>query len=774
MRGCGRVSFDLTGLPPTPDELADFVGDASPLAHERVVDRLLASPAFGERWARHWLDLVGYADEIGTSNNIFAEHAWRYRDYVIESFNADKPFNRFLREQIAGDLLPHNSDAERAANLTATGFLLLGDLSIVEADKAKLRVDTDDQQVDKIGRAMLGMTLGCARCHDHKFDPISQRDYYALAGILDGTESVHKAVWGVWSFPLTAELPESKAQRSERDTKTTQHRQRIESLRAERNRVRDRQTKIDAALKSNAPPAGGPTRTALEGEKQELEARCRKLDAELMHAEYFVPAIPQVFAVRDRPDPHDMRVTMRGNPHALGDLVPRGFPRAIAPQRSDPVPVKQSGRLQLAEWITSRDNPLTARVAVNRIWQKLFGEGIVRSVDYFGLRGETPSHPELLDYLAVRFMAGNWSQKRLIRELVLSRAYRMSSRHDPRAQAVDPGNRWLWRMHRRRLDAEALRDALLAVSGRLVRSSGGPPLPLEYVENIGNLQKGDVNPPSFNLSRFRPEQEYLRTIYLPIIRSGPQPGPAEIRNLFDFTQPAEMAGRAQTTTVPTQALFLMNSRPLKSCAAIWRCGFSRVLASNPNVWPRCGWWSSAARSPRRNRPTAPRFWVQSGRSSRVIRESRPINWKHARGRNCATRCWPRMSFCFCCRSGGTCHERFFAQRPLPAPFVAADDLVWIWRIGACTALLSQSGAGSAGSSRRRAPTSRPQRTAGDLPVHERRAGTARPVRPEAIDRRKARPADQPSHRRPQDHRRRRSSIWRSPPKSRSGHAANRE
>jgi hypothetical protein len=213
--------------------------------------------------------------------------------------------------------------------------------------------------------------------------------------------------------------------------------------------------------------------------------------------------------------------------------------------------------------MASGDNPLTARVAVNRVWQKLFGEGIVRSVDYFGSRGETPTHPELLDFLAFRFISEGWSQKRLIRSLVLSRAYGMSSAHDSRGEAVDPDNRLLWRMNRRRLDAESLRDVMLAVAGTLAVCGGGPGLPLEYPENTGGLKKGDVNPPSFRLTRFRPEQEFMRTVYLPIIRSGPQAGPAEVQNVFDFTQPGEIAGQRPVTTVPTQALFLMNAGMMK-------------------------------------------------------------------------------------------------------------------------------------------------------------------------------------------------------------------
>ena len=302
---------------------------------------------------------------------------------------------------------------------------------------------------------------------------------------------------------------------------------------------------------------------ALENERRELQARAGKLAKEIEHAEFFTPAVPAAFAVHDSASPGDMRITVRGNAHALGDLVPRGFVGVVSRNRPAKIPSCESVRRQLADWIASADNPLTARVAVNRIWQKLFGEGIVRSVDYFGRRGETPTHPELLDALALRFVAAGWSQKRLIRSLVLSRAYAMSSAHDSRSDAVDPDNRLLWRMNRRRLDAESLRDAMLSVAGTLTACGGGPALPLEYPENTGGLGKGDVNPPSFRLARFRPEQDSVRTVFLPIIRSGPQAGPAEVRNVFDFTQPGEFAGQRPVTTVPTQALFLMNAKFLK-------------------------------------------------------------------------------------------------------------------------------------------------------------------------------------------------------------------
>jgi hypothetical protein len=567
-----RVSLDIVGLPPSTEQIEAFLKDSSPLAKEHVVDRLLASPAFGERWARHWLDLTGYADQIGTANDIFAEHAWRYRDYVIAAFNDDKPFNRFIREQLAGDLLPFVSLEERASNIVATGFLVLGDMPVVEADKAKLRVDVIDQQVDKVGKAFLGLTIGCARCHDHKFDPISQRDYYAMAGIFASTESVTRAEWGVWSWPTVTKLQESPEALVEREAKLARHRQTIASLKTDRDRAGRRIIEIEARLQGKGPDARAIEATkqaAFKKERQELEALRAKLATDIEHAEFFSPTQPVTFAVHDSARPGNMRITIRGNAHALGDEVPRGFVQVLSKLRAaaTSLPSNESGRRELADWIARGDHPLTARVAVNRIWQKLFGEGIVRSVDYFGQRGERPTHPELLDVLAIRFVEYGWSQKRLIRSLVLSRAYSMSSAPDRRAEGVDPDNRLLWRMNRRRLDAESLRDAMLAVSGTLVAQPGGPGLPLEYTENTGGLGKGGVNPPSFRLTRFRPQQEITRTIYLPVIRSGPQAGPAEVRNVFDFTQPGEFAGQRFVTTVPTQTLFLMNARFLKQRAS---------------------------------------------------------------------------------------------------------------------------------------------------------------------------------------------------------------
>lgn len=569
-----RVSLDLTGLPPTPAEIEAFVADKSPRAWETVVDRLLDSRAFGERWARHWLDLTGYADMMGTSNNVFAQHAWRYRDYLISAYHHDKPFDRFVREQIAGDLLPATSPEERAENITATGFLMVGDVEIVEPDKAKMEADHIDTQVAKLGTAFLGMTLGCARCHDHKFDPIALADYYGIAGILKSSPSTHKISFGVWSSLNTTDLPETPDQLAARQKLEAEHAEKLASMKSEQKRreaekksVVDELARLEKATTttSDEVASGLEKKEALAKRRDELTEQLKKLSAAIQHAEFFQSTRPQAFAMHDGPQPADMPIYIRGNPYAPGAVVPRGAVRVASWDKFPAIPKGQSGRLQLADWLADRRNPLTPRVAVNRIWQKLFGEGLVRSVDYFGTRGETPSHPELLDHLATRFMSGGWSQKQLIRALVLSRTYRLSSVNDATANKVDPDNRLLWRMHRLRLDAEALRDGWLAVSNELRPSDGGPALVLEEVENCGALVREGVNPPNYTHRKPRESQQFQRTIYLPVMRTN-FAGDDRLRAFFDFVNPAQIAGQRSQTVVPTQSLFLMNNELLRKRA----------------------------------------------------------------------------------------------------------------------------------------------------------------------------------------------------------------
>lgn len=586
-----RVSLDLTGLPPTPQMMTEWVrsremeksrgiqsppSSSSPLnlstshvaapdrSYEAVVDQLLASPAFGERWARHWLDLTGYADQIGTSNNVFAEHAWRYRDYVINAFNTDKPFDQFIREQVAGDLLAkqEHDPAKQADMITATGFLVLGDVEIVAVDKLKMEHDLIDNQVSKIGTAFLGQTLGCVRCHDHKFDPIGLQDYYAIAGMFRSTDSTYKTDNGVWSSVNKTDLPETAEQKAARLQRLADNDANIHRWESERDAASKSKTDLDKQITSATKEA----KPALEKQRDDLANKVKALNGQIEHAKFFAPVAAKAFAVHDVAKPADMHITIRGNPYALGDEVRRGSLRVASWDNFPVIPANESGRVQLANWIADRRNPLTARVMVNRVWQKLFGEGIVRSVDYFGTRGDPPTHPELLDYLATRFMHNGWSVKRLIRELVLSRTYRQSSLPSIASAPSDPANQLLTRATRQRLDAESIRDSMLAITDHLTTSGRGPALPLEYPENVSSLSPKAVNPPAFNLKKMRPIQDFERTIYLPVIRTAAQPGSAKLRDVFDFVQPALIAGKRAETAVPTQALFLLNSDLIRTRA----------------------------------------------------------------------------------------------------------------------------------------------------------------------------------------------------------------
>ena len=574
-----RVSLDLTGLPASAEEVLAFAADKSDDAYAKVVDRLLASPAYGERWARHWLDLTGYADMIGTSNDVFAEHAWRYRDYLIQAFNEDKPFDRFIKEQLAGDLMPASSPEQRVSRLVATGFLMVGDIEIVNPDKAKMEADHIDTQLIKIGGAFLGMTMGCARCHDHKFDPVGVDDYYGMAGMLRSSPSSVKLEGvGVWSTIRSVPLPETPAQLAERQKAEAEHAAKIVALKAEQTKLTEENKAVgaklsalekDAKAKTAVPadkatpiataptPKPSPEQEALTKRRDEIATLLKTKNDEIEHAEFFKSKAPKAYAMQDDAKPTDMPIYVRGNPYAPAAVVPRGALRVASWDKFPAIPAGQSGRLQLAEWIADRRNPLTARVTVNRLWQKLFGEGLVRSVDYFGDRGDRPSHPELLDHLATRFMAEGWSQKRFLRGLVLSHAYRLSSANHAEGLSIDPENRLFWRMNRQRLEAEAIRDSLLKVSGELATKAGGPALVLENPENMGQY-KSHVNPPTYNHRRPRPSQEFERTVYLPVMRNNPTQAD-KIRSFFDFVDPAGVSGQRNQTVMPTQSLFLLNN-----------------------------------------------------------------------------------------------------------------------------------------------------------------------------------------------------------------------
>ena len=443
-----RLYFDLIGLPPTPEDLAAFekaVAEDREVAIEAVVDHLFESPEFGERWARHWLDLTAYADTIGLGRAIPALEAWRYRDYVIDVFNSDTPFDQFVREQVAGDItippVPRipGGDPPTAKSIIATGFLAIGPWELVNGDKVQLRMDVIDRQVHRVGQAFLAMTFGCARCHDHKFDAVSQRDYYALAGMFTSTVTLNGRIGGVFSEINHRMLPET-----------------LEELLARAKRIRAYEEEVASAIQArgaaNAKVAElkqqietAPTEQHAQLEKQREDAASKasqhedRLDVlkflKAHRTEY------RALSVMDAAEPDECRINIRGNAHQLGDLVPRGFTAAIAPHDKPRFIPGGSGRSQLAKWLTDERNPLTARVWVNRVWHHLFGAGLVRTVDNFGARGETPSHPELLDYLAGEFMHDGWSTKRLIRRIVLSKTWHQASTNTEAFGARHPANR---------------------------------------------------------------------------------------------------------------------------------------------------------------------------------------------------------------------------------------------------------------------------------------------------------------------------------------------
>jgi hypothetical protein len=692
-----RVYFDLIGLPPNPEQTDAFLNDGSPDAFTRLVDQLLASPRFGERWGRHWLDVTRFAESVTLRGFIFKE-AWRYRDYVIDAFNRDLPYDQFLREHVAGDLLPGGDVAERQRRHVATTFLMLGNTNFEEQDKKQLEMDVVDEQLDVIGKGFLAQTITCARCHDHKFDPIPTRDYYAMAGILKSTKALEHENVSKWlELPLPVE-PEAEAGFRE-------HESNIAALQAQLKQAKARLAKTEGSAvtakkgmpiapselpgivvddkdarrvgawvhsqysksyigdgyvhddnkekgqktitfqpeltragryevrlayvhsPSRAPKVGvhilhadgeatvyidqkelpgidgrftslGQYRFEANGQGYVLlsnedtsghviadavqfipvemlealasrapntnAAEVKRLEAELKQLTENGPKRPRYISVKESEEVGDIHINIRGSVRNLGEKAPRGFLH-VATRNSPPqIPQYESGRRQLAEWLASRDNPLAARVMVNRVWHWLFGAGLVRTTDNFGTTGEQPSHPELLDYLAVRFMDEGWSVKKLIKLLVASRTYQLSAT----ALSGDPENRWLGRMNRKRLEAESLRDVILQISGRLQHMRGGPTIKAGTAADYGY--------------RF---DEPVRSVYVPVLRNAIP----EIFDAFDFADPNTVTGRRNTSTVAPQALYFMNHPWIREQA---RSAAERVLnMSEPDridfAWRSC-------------------------------------------------------------------------------------------------------------------------------------------------------------------------------------------
>ncbi len=529
-----RVTFDLTGLPPTPEEVAAFLADPGEGAYARLVERLLASPAYGERWGRHWLDVARYADSNGLDENVAHGNAWRYRDYVIDAFNRDLPYDQFVVEQLAGDLLTPTDAADRQQNLIATGFLALGPKVLAEVDETKMQMDIVDEQIDTVGRALLGLTFGCARCHDHKFDPISTADYYGLAGVFKSTRTMEhfKKVAKWHENPLPS--PESEAMQAEY----------LAQIATKKGALKEATEAAEAAVRAGLTADAKPPVNLESLFPAETKAKLKQLQDELSQLEKTPPDLPSAMGATEAAVA-DVPIHVRGSHLKLGEVVPRHVPVVMRGPVSPAFPTDQSGRLELARWLVDPQHPLTARVMVNRVWRWHFGKGLVRTPDNFGLLGETPTHPELLDWLAVRFVEGGWSVKSLHRLIVLSATYQQSSQASDATLQGDPDNLLYGRMELRRLEAEEVRDAVLAVSGQLDRTPGGPVL---KVKNRGYL----FDHTSKDLTDY---SSVRRSVYLPIIRNNLY----DVFQLLDFPDASVPSGDRSTTVIAPQALLMLNS-----------------------------------------------------------------------------------------------------------------------------------------------------------------------------------------------------------------------
>ncbi len=546
-----RLHFDLAGLPPSVAAVDRFLAATKSSGIESAleieVDGLLQSPQFGERWGRHWLDIARYGESSGGESNVSFPYAWRYRDYVIDAVNADIPYDRFLTEQIAGDLLPFNDDSQRARLLTATGFLAVGTKNLGESNDAKFNADLIDEQVDSLTRAVMASSVACARCHHHKFDPFSMEDYYALAGIFAST----KTFFGTFTSPANNRggdplvLPRVSGQKIFNKSLPPKKFEELKAKQAELAAVRSEiNAARDAAFAGKKPKKTFTLREVLANRWQ-----LGPVEGKLETLGDTGEALPVAMGVLDD-EIMDLPLLARGEIGREGDTVQRAFPQAIAVNATPSIPKKQSGRLELARWLTSPDHPLTSRVFVNRVWKHLFGRGLVSTVDNFGTTGSNPSHGDLLDTLAVRFADDGWSTKGLIRQLVLSRTYRQSSKFNQNAFQKDPDNQFLWRMPKRRLEAEVIRDAMLLVSGELDLKRPGGSLVATVVGDRPISLIGLIDKLPRDL-----DGSIHRSVYLPVIRDRLP----DVLNLFDFAEPSLVTGERETTNVPVQAFYLMNS-----------------------------------------------------------------------------------------------------------------------------------------------------------------------------------------------------------------------
>ncbi len=552
-----RLTYDLTGLPPTPDEVATFLsefGRDKEQAISSLTEQLLNKPSYGERWGRHWLDWVRYADTAGDNSDFPIPQAYLYRNYVIESLNDDVPYDRFLTEQLAGDLLPASTQEQRNRQVIATGYLAMARRfgSLVEGYPQHLTIE---DTIDNLGRTVMGLTLSCARCHDHKFDPVSTRDYYGLYGIFASTRYPFP---GIELFKAQRDfvplIPEKEAAAKLKPTQRE-----TDKLTAELERLL---AACDAKALDNA--AKEPTATVdqqrkMAGELDGMMHKARKAGEALASQLKKLPTLPTAYAVQDA-KPVNARVQIKGEPTRPGAEVPRKFPDILGGQTlTDDT---HSGRLELAQWITDSRNPLTARVIVNRVWQRHFGRGLVPTTSDFGLRGEKPTHPELLDWLASDFMANGWSLKHLHRRIVTSRTYRMSCQDSEDNLASDPDNTHYWKFNRQRLDAESIRDTLLALGGNLDSSPQSEPYPIPAIKDWGYTQHHPFKD-DYPTNKRSVYQMTKRLTVAPYMQT------------FDGADPNVCTSTRDTSVTALQALYFVNDTFLHEQAA----RFAKVLAS---------------------------------------------------------------------------------------------------------------------------------------------------------------------------------------------------
>jgi hypothetical protein len=560
-----RATYDLTGLPPTMGEIDAFVKDPAPDAYEKLLERLLTSPHYGEKWGRHWLDLVHFAETNGYERDGDKPNAWRYRDYVIRSFNEDKPYDRFIREQLAGDEMePRTPDT-----IIATGYYRLGLVDDEPADRDLAKFDGLDGMLSTTSQVLLGMTIGCARCHDHKKDPLPQLDYYRMLAFLHGIN------------PTARDGPEAETVIARDET----------ASRAAAAKMQDLSMAAEAIEKDFLEKSGEKDpRNAAKSIKargvqvlgKETAARYESLRKSIEDLKKRPPHEEKALSVSETGRVPDTFLLRRGNPRVPGDKVEPGFPRVLGfpePVLPKAGPGRSSGRRTiLADWIASAANPLTARVMANRLWQHHFGRALVPTSNDFGKLGELPTHPELLDWLATELVARGWKIKDMHRLLMTSSAYRMSSKDDPEAVVKDPSNELFWRFNMRRLTAEELRDSILAVNGTLNLRMGGPgifpPLPREVLETSST--------PKTAWGASSPEEAARRSIYIKVKRSILVP----LLAAHDFADTDSSCAVRFATTVPTQALTLLNSSFMNEQSAIFARRLVKEAGDDPAVQVR--------------------------------------------------------------------------------------------------------------------------------------------------------------------------------------------